>query len=89
MSQDLQRPFGRIPPTIREEDRHSLVASRTRQNYNYQAKIYLLEVIRKHEEEIPAKYWVGAMNQTIAHLHQLDNQEKEELLKKEAIADDK
>ena len=87
MDGDLVKPIGRIPPSITGKAREHLVKGRSRQNYTYQAKIYLLELVRKHDE-IPAKYFIGGMDATKSYLQILENQAKEEQLKKEAIADD-
>ncbi len=74
----------RIPPSICEEDREYLAKRRTRQNYSYQASIYLLECIRKHQE-IPPKYWVSGMDATKSYLHQLETQAKAELTEEQLL----
>ena len=74
----------RIPPSICEEDREYLAKRRTRQNYSYQASIYLLECIRKHQD-IPPKYWVGGMDATKSYLQQLEKQANAELKEEQLL----
>ena len=75
----------RIPPSICEEDKEYLARRRTRQNYNHQASIYILECVRKHDD-IPAKYWHGALDSIKSYLSKLENQTIEELQQEQTNA---